>query len=124
MQHDSFPEVPVTTREELKAYSQNSSNTTRFPHQCKMKPDSPAVTRDKSQVPFQNLKGGLNLFMQLKRFLKIPFATLEETEVTATTREEPHVPHFISRGSSTPLLGLDRNTDFPLPPQEEACINY
>ena len=69
----------------------------KIPPQCEMKPNSPALTRDKSLVPLRNWKGGSTLFMQLKKILKIPITILEEPDVTATTREEPRVPHLIPR---------------------------
>ena len=86
-QHDRLPDLPIVPAEEPQASRRNSRQTTIFPHQREMRPFSPATPRMQSLVPFQNSRGGLSPFLQLKGAQRSPSKLEMKAEFPATTRE-------------------------------------
>ena len=78
-QQEGFPEVTVLIREEPNTSHCNPRNTTRFPPQCKMMLDSPAVTQEQSHATPHNSKGDLTSLRKHKRFPDVPMASWEES---------------------------------------------
>ena len=70
---ERFPEVPMANHKDLTASCHNSRNTTRFPTQCKMRPDYSAVTQLQSRGPTCNSNGDLTSLRQHERLPEIPF---------------------------------------------------
>ena len=81
-QHERFPEVPVTTREEPKTSGFNLGNITRYTSQCKMRHISPAATREQSCTLPCNSKGGLTSLRKHARFPSFIFKNLEEPKAS------------------------------------------
>ena len=84
----------------------------RFLCQREMRPFSPAATREQSQVPSQNSRGGLTPFMQLKGAQRSPSQLKVKAEFPTTNREESHVPTSSGERAHS-LLQLKRNPNFP-----------
>ena len=79
MQLDRIPEGPVVTQVDPRDTHHNSRGTPSFPPQLEMRPDSPAVTREQSQVLPGNLKGALTPLRHHNRYPEVPVATGEES---------------------------------------------
>ena len=94
-QHKRLPEFLVVLGEEPQASRRNSRQTKRFPRQREMRPFSPAVPREQSQVPSQNSTGGLIPFMQLKGAQRSPSQLEVKAKFPTTTRKEPCVSHLM-----------------------------
>ena len=127
--HARFPSFIFKNLEEPKASCWNSRKTkssNHNHHHCKheMRPFSPAAPQEQSGMPFWNSKGGLNPFIQLKRFPEIPVTTREEPQVSRhNSKRAPFSPPHLKISADSPA-STQRNPNFPLAPQAEACPPY
>ena len=110
-QQERLPEFLVVPGEESQAPSRNSRQTTRFPHQCEMRPFSPASPRELSSL--SKLERMLDSLHATQGGPEIPVTTRDESQVSRhTSRRAPCVqPHLEMRSHS--LLQLKRNPNFP-----------
>ena len=72
----------MAARGEPQDNPRNLRGTLSFWAQLEMRSNSHAVTREESQVPHCNSKGGFTSFVQLKVFPETPIATREEPRVS------------------------------------------
>ena len=108
----------------MKASHHISRKTTRFPPQCEMSLNSPAVIREQSRVPPPNLKGCLTSFWQLERFPEIPVATREEAQVSShKSRRTPCSPPHLDMKADSPVSTREE-PQYPCCIQEEPRIFY
>ena len=105
----------------------NSRNTLRFPLQCELRPDSPAVTPEHSCTRPRNLNGDLTSLRQHKRLPEFLVVPGEESQASrrnsrqtkrfprqcemrpfspAAPREQSQVPSQNSREGLTPFMQL------------------
>ena len=90
----------------------------------------PAPMRVEAWFPCSELRATPLCFSHLERRLDFPEATCEvpwvqpQLEVTATTWEDPRVPHLISRWGLTPLQWLQSNPTLLLTTQKETLLPW
>ena len=96
-QHERLPEFPVVPGKESQVSSRSSRQTSRCPHQPKMRPFSLAAPREQSQVPSENSRESLTPIRQLSGAQRSPSQLKMKAQFPSTARLEPRMSQLIRR---------------------------
>ena len=123
MQLKRFPETPITMQEEPLVSHHNSRRGPCSPPHLEMRANSPASTREDSQLSPCTSRGGLSHLLKLERNPTVP-AQVERTARSLSTCDKASFPYTDSNGAPSIPSQYKGMSDSPVAPLEKFQVPW